>query len=1328
MSAEFDPYQEWLSIPPDERPANYYRLLGLPLFESNANVISNAADRQMAFVRTFQTGQYSQQSQQILNELAQARVTLLDKRKKADYDAKLRAEQKSGSNGGIGVVSSLGSYGEVQSAPPPSAASLTPQPWSNAPQGVNPGIQSHVTPPGGITAAPPVPNPPNRSELTFAFLKKHWIVILSAFVALQLIICGTGLLAYLLKPSKTEIAQNAAEQPQNVDEGTKDDSQPSDAAQLAKRYYEQSVDLQEKEEYDEALIRINVAVELQPNNELYKVQQKALTRLKSSAGKAKTPPAPDATEDKLEQNESAPVPDIDDKPISTQPERKPQVEEVKRPARTSMTPEEAKAKLEAEAKAMFDAAEEESPSQMNAKRRAEAVYNEAVALQKQGKYIQAAEKLNDALKLDPDNEQYKEEKSEFEDLAKAEESYNESVDLEEKEQYAEALVKIEDALAIDPNNEDFIKEKLNIQTGYYKQYVEHRIQREYPQALEKIDKAVELVPKEEFYKEEKQKTEELVKAVEEGKELPEKDPDYGEPEEAPEEPVVEQEPEKPRGFEPGKEAGERKTVDVDGVEIAFRWCPPGTFIMGSPTSEANRKADEKQHEVILTKGFWIMETQITVGMFKAFVNDTGYQSKGLTPWGLSNGKWKQDAGYSWLNPGFAQSDDSPVTCISWRDAAAFSKWLGSKIESKTKLPTEAQWEYACRAGSTSAYFWGSSLNGDRANCNGNYPYGTTVKGLYQERTVPVRNYQRNAWGVYDMHGNVWEWCLDGYAAYPNGKVTNPFTPGNGTNRVFRGGSWSYFAERCRSAFRASDVPVIRLPNLGGRCVVEPSDAAPVNASIDKNAGKRAVKTINGVEFAFRYCPPGTFMMGSPSSEKGRNSGETQHQVTLTKGFWMLETEVTQKQWKAVMGTNPSNYKGDDLPVEQVSWNACQEFCKKCKSLGLPVQLPTEAQWEYACRAGTTGAYAGDLNEMAWYSSNSGSKTHPVGTKKPNAWGLYDMHGNVWEWCQDWYDRGYPSGSVTDPVGPKNGFRRVNRGGSWDRYAHDCRSASRSHYGFDNRYTAWGFRCVSSLDLESSMTEGVKSTDGNNDKESVEPVNANVDKNAGKRAVKTINGVEFAFRYCPPGTFMMGSPSSDEGRYSNETQHQVTLTKGFWMMETEVTQKQWKAVMGTNPSKFKGDDLPVEQVSWNDCQEFCKKCTKLGLPVQLPTEAQWEYACRAGTTGAYAGNLDEMAWYNESYAKGSTHPVGTKKPNAWGLYDMHGNVWEWCQDRYDRDYPSGSVTDPVGPKSGSARVDRGGGWNSIAGYCRSAGRSSDSPEYRGYSLGFRCVRSITRPEN
>ena len=225
---------------------------------------------------------------------------------------------------------------------------------------------------------------------------------------------------------------------------------------------------------------------------------------------------------------------------------------------------------------------------------------------------------------------------------------------------------------------------------------------------------------------------------------------------------------------------------------------------------------------------------------------------------------------------------------------------------------------------------------------------------------------------------------------------------------------------------------------------------------DTPAGTRQVITVDGVEYAFRWCPPGKFLMGN--SESGDSSLDSQHEVTLTKGFWMLETEVTQAMWRDVLDNSPSKSVGDDLPMENVGWAGGREFCHKlsCRT-GLKVTLPTEAQWEYACRAGTTTPYAGDLDEMAWYFANSDGKAHPVAQKKPNAWGLYDMHGNVFEWCQDWADN-YPPGSATDPTGAphRTSLGYIFRGGDWGSYPERCRSDHRdcsSLCGED----VWGFR-------------------------------------------------------------------------------------------------------------------------------------------------------------------------------------------------------------------------------------------------------------------------------
>ncbi len=238
-----------------------------------------------------------------------------------------------------------------------------------------------------------------------------------------------------------------------------------------------------------------------------------------------------------------------------------------------------------------------------------------------------------------------------------------------------------------------------------------------------------------------------------------------------------------------------------------------------------------------------------------------------------------------------------------------------------------------------------------------------------------------------------------------------------------------------------------------------------------------------------------------------------------------------------------------------------------------------------------------------------------------------------------------------------------------------------------------------------------------------------------------NSLGMEFRLIEPGTFMMGSPASERGRSIDVQQHRVTLTKSFYMCIYPVIQSEYEQIMGRNPSEFKGDRYPVETVSWEDAIEFIKKLTALpeersaGRSYRLPTEAEWEYACRAGSSTAYCfgddeTRLGEYAWY---YAKSGrrtwlgaindrkTHPVGEKRPNGWGLYDMHGNVWEWCSDWYG-DYPSGSVTDPTGARSGSSRVSRGGSWYDEAARCRSAFRGWAGPSLRSSYLGFRLVLS------
>ena len=272
------------------------------------------------------------------------------------------------------------------------------------------------------------------------------------------------------------------------------------------------------------------------------------------------------------------------------------------------------------------------------------------------------------------------------------------------------------------------------------------------------------------------------------------------------------------------------------------------------------------------------------------------------------------------------------------------------------------------------------------------------------------------------------------------------------------------------------------------------------------AGDRRTLMVDGVEYGFCWCPPGTFTMGSPEGEKDRENFETQHDVTLTKGFWILESEVTQHFWRCVTGrtirdelllgkTNIGGVfdvnemkkierigQGDEYPIYFVSWEEANEFCRLLgRKTGLAVALPTEAQWEYACRAGTSGPFAArhdiqkrqedggaevtslsviDPTDLGWFLENSAGGTHPVKTKLPNPWGIYDMHGNVWEMCTDRYAKDYYSASPqNDPAGPESGLNRINRGGCWFSFEKFCRSACRFRNAPDYRYNNLGFRVV-----------------------------------------------------------------------------------------------------------------------------------------------------------------------------------------------------------------------------------------------------------------------------
>lgn len=270
---------------------------------------------------------------------------------------------------------------------------------------------------------------------------------------------------------------------------------------------------------------------------------------------------------------------------------------------------------------------------------------------------------------------------------------------------------------------------------------------------------------------------------------------------------------------------------TNSLGMKLTLIPPGEFLMGSPESEAER-SDESQHRVRITQPFYLGIHEVTVGQFRGFVEARSYRTEaerdGLGGFGLgSDGKGSQKPEYSWKNCGFTQGDDHPVVNVSWNDAVAFCEWLRGKEGNPYRLPTEAEWEYACRAGTRTPFHFGSELNGRDGNCNGNSPYGTTAEGPYLRRTAKVGSYEGNVFGLHDMHGNVDEWCSDWYGGeyYNDSPTDDPTGPTAGSARVLRGGSWLFAAVECRSATRLYGTPGFVLFGRGFRVASSSADAS-----------------------------------------------------------------------------------------------------------------------------------------------------------------------------------------------------------------------------------------------------------------------------------------------------------------------------------------------------------------------------------------------------------------------------------------------------------------------------------------------------------------------
>jgi formylglycine-generating enzyme required for sulfatase activity len=508
-------------------------------------------------------------------------------------------------------------------------------------------------------------------------------------------------------------------------------------------------------------------------------------------------------------------------------------------------------------------------------------------------------------------------------------------------------------------------------------------------------------------------------------------------------------------------------------------------------------------------------------------------------------------------------------------------------------------------------------------------------------------------------------------------------------------------------------------------------------------------------------PPGEFVMGRTLGDEERPSGSgidtvrdpkelPAHRVVITKPFYLGRFEVTESQWLKVMGDLPQvmypragagprmapeevkqrvRAPGARRAIDEVSWDDAMRFCQKVGS-----RLPTEAEWEYACRAGLRVSRHGSIDDVAWYSGNSKRTNQIVGGKLANELGFHDMLGNVGEWVSDWFGA-YPEEDQIDPQGPRTGEERVQRGGGYDSDAYRCRASSRARCppGFPSD----GFRIAitppaiqltrAGVGVPAPATRVPKISQGPDVAswaEVIEPtVDAKVVTDGAIREAIQASGLPWRVRHrgsgiemllVPAGKFVMGGshkPTIGPPPPENE----VVITKPFYLGRFEVKQSEWVSVTGRNPSRHRDKSerarrieelmaegksrrsaerdsqhlsdeipgLPVDSVSWDDCMSFCATA---GL--RLPTEAEWEYACRAGSADYYRyGPVDRVAWHRENSGR-KPHPVGLKQPNALGFCDMLGNVQEWVSD-WMADYSTGRQIDPTGPASGKEKVLRGG---------------------------------------
>ena len=694
------------------------------------------------------------------------------------------------------------------------------------------------------------------------------------------------------------------------------------------------------------------------------------------------------------------------------------------------------------------------------------------------------------------------------------------------------------------------------------------------------------------------------------------------------------------------------------------------------------------------------------------------------------------------NPSQFRGRHNPVENVSWDDAQLFIRALNNKDDSHHRLPLEVEWELAARAGTDTPFFFGDTPEriGEYAWFNGNA----------DGRAHPVGQKEPNPHGLHDMYGNVQEWMQDTYVTLPDTREVpyNKLLAIGGPNYVIRGGAWADDADDCRSDRRACCDGNERRATVGFRLALippkpehaEPSEQSRPAATLDVPSVTKKLKNLfdlvmdraekiwaASVQYGnnFRFWKPLCIVLGLVLIWLSVQRGFPQYVL----GMMRLEGTIVAKdggkaeEWflmAADKGHAAAQHNLGVMYLEGVGvprnyQNARAWFAKAAEQglvqsqgalgaiffqgLGVPKNKTLAAVWlKKAADQGDTQAR--ELLELCYKLGISPEEAQALASQE-------HLHPGDGYYVEEWFPVS-PAPKQAQSATPQQEKSLLEDGGGKEKRSDTASTKSAENGKPASQPRGWTL-------MGSFPEDDGKGTEWK--------------LGGGQAQVRSYtNSIGMEFVLIPAGSFMMGDASPDEWM-AEVPQHKVTISKPFYLGKYEVTQAQWEAVMGNNPSTHKGGNNPVENVSWDDAQKFVSRLNvKEGhARYRLPTEAEWEYAARAGTGSLFffgndVNELSGYAWYDAN-SGGRTRPVGQKRASSWGLYDIYGNVREWTQDWYDADYYASSPRyDPEGPASGSGRVVRGGDWRAPAGLTRSAARFYFSSGHRDYDLGFRLLLS------